>query len=223
MKETGVIVNIIWGLGAAGLTVWLFTERQACIKLAQESLALRQQLRSTEALIAENRRLSKLLAQAKHFSSRSNVGLAATPRVDGPAEELSRLRAEVDALRQQTNQIETLREDTRQARASLEVNLKAQSAGEVAKPGEGTTPNGSRLEILKAEYWTDNARMDVTDVLRNRIKGDSLKAVASNNIKGDPDFGQVKHLTIQYRFGGITATNEFREGDVIVLPTEQSQ
>jgi hypothetical protein len=47
-------------------------------------------------------------------------------------------------------------------------------------------------------------------------------AVASNNIKGDPEFGQVKHLTVVYRVGGVLRTNEFREGDVVVLPPQRS-
>jgi hypothetical protein len=62
--------------------------------------------------------------------------------------------------------------------------------------------------------------MDVAAELRERIRGDGLKAVASNNIKGDPEFGQVKHLTIEYSFAGVTLTNEFREGDLVVIPGE---
>jgi len=60
--------------------------------------------------------------------------------------------------------------------------------------------------------------MDVAAELRERIRGDELKAVASNNIKGDPEFGQVKHLTVVYRLAGVTRTNEFREGDLVILP-----
>lgn len=62
--------------------------------------------------------------------------------------------------------------------------------------------------------------MDVTDALSERIRGDGLKAVASNNLNGDPEFGQVKHLTVVYQFGGVTRTNEFREGDLVILPSE---
>jgi len=222
MKKAVAIFSIISSLAAVGLAVWLITEHQACLRLAQESIALRRQLTPAAALVAENRRLSRLLAQGQHPSSHSNEPLAATTAADEHAEELQRLRTEVDALRQQTNEIETLRKDTRQARVFLTANLKARSAGQVGTTHEAGPANGSQLEILRAEYWTDNARMDVTDELRDRIKDDSLKAVASNNIKGDPDFGRVKHLTIEYRFGGIPATNEFREGDVVVLPTGTS-
>ena len=62
--------------------------------------------------------------------------------------------------------------------------------------------------------------MDVTDELQDRVRGDNLKAVASNNLKGDPEFGQTKHLTIEYNFGGVIMTNEFRENDMIVLPAQ---
>ncbi len=62
--------------------------------------------------------------------------------------------------------------------------------------------------------------MDVAAELSERVRADGLKAVASNNIKGDPDFGHVKRLTIVYRFGGLTRTNEFKEGEVVMLPGE---
>jgi hypothetical protein len=58
----------------------------------------------------------------------------------------------------------------------------------------------------------------VTEELRGRILDERLKAIASNNIKGDPEFGQVKHLTLVYRLAGVTRTNEFREGDLVILP-----
>jgi hypothetical protein len=81
-----------------------------------------------------------------------------------------------------------------------------------------TTADGSTLEILQAEYWTANARLDVAKELRRKIRDGSLQTVANNQIKGDPDFTHVKHLTVVYRFGGETRTNEFREGDEVVLP-----
>jgi len=139
--------------------------------------------------------------------------LATSPA--GADEELLRLRSEIAGLLQQHQQTESLLEDTRQTRAALENRRKEDRAARRAANG-----NVSQLEIIKAEYWTDHTRMDVTGELQDRIRGDSLKAMASNNIKGDPEFGQTKHLTIEYRFGGVTRTNEFREGDVIVLPAE---
>ncbi len=76
----------------------------------------------------------------------------------------------------------------------------------------------SRLEILKAAYWTSKARVDVTKELRKMIVGNKLKAIASNAIKGDPDFGTVKKLTIEYKYDGITVTKEFTENERMVIP-----
>ena len=55
----------------------------------------------------------------------------------------------------------------------------------------------------------------MTEELRKMIVGNKLEVIASNEIKGDPDEGTVKKLTIEYRFGGITVTKEFTEGEEI--------
>lgn len=218
MKTTSAILSITCTLAAAGLAVWLVVEHQARFKLDRENKTLHRQLSPMDELVAENQRLSNLVAQANGSQSRPNERLEAPSATDGRAEELLRLRGEVAALRQKSKEIETLREDTRQVRAARESGLKTQNAGQVAKSNEGISSNGSQLEIVKAEYWTDRTNLDVAAELKERIRGDALKAVASNNIKGDPEFGQVKHLTVVYRFGGVTMTNEFREGDLVLIP-----
>jgi hypothetical protein len=89
---------------------------------------------------------------------------------------------------------------------------------ETAMADEEISSGESRLEILKAAYWTSKASIDVTEELRKRIVGNKLEALASNEIKSDPDFGTLKTLTIEYRFDGITVTKVFTEGDRIVIP-----
>src|ERR1035441_4170953 len=64
-------------------------------------------------LIADNERLSNLLAQANRPQSLA----------DDRLEELLRLRGEAGVLRQQTKELETLREENRQARAALASGL----------------------------------------------------------------------------------------------------
>jgi hypothetical protein len=222
MKKADLVLGILWSLAVLGLGGWLLAERSVCLQLAQENAALRQKSMAMEGLNAENQRLSNWVARAVLLPSRTNHPLEAPQLADADTDELLRLRAKLDLLRQQTNEMGTLREDTQKLRAALENKLKNQSAGTRSPPAERTTANGSQFEILKAEYWTDHERMDVTEELQDRIRADSLKAVASNNLKGDPEFGQVKHLTIEYRIGGVTMTNEFREGDVIVLPRNRN-
>lgn len=220
MKTTGTILGIICILAATGLAIGVAVERQTRFKLDQDNKALRQQLNQMDGFIAENQRLSNLVDEANASLSRPNERLKAPSATDERVKELLRLRGEVDVLRQQSKEIETLRADTRQARAAREECLRTRNAGQMAKTDNGIPSNGSQLEIVKAEYWTDRTNMDVAAELRERIRGDSLKAVASNNLKGDPEYGQVKHLTVVYRFGGVTMTNEFRENDFVVLPRE---
>jgi hypothetical protein len=220
MKTTRAILSISCTLAAAGLAVGVVIEHQACCRLDQENRALHQQLSQRDEVIAENQRLSNLVAQANGAPSRPNERLQAPSATDERLKELVRLRGEVEVLRQQSKEIEKLREDTRQLHAAREGGLKTPNAGQAATTSNGTLVNGSPFEIVKAEYWTENTNMDVAAELRERIGSDGLKAVASNNIKGDPEFGKVKHLTVVYRFGGVTRTNEFREGDLVVLPGE---
>src|SRR5215469_18873756 len=110
-------VNVICILAAAGLTVGLGFERQACLKLAQENNAFRQQLSQMDEVVADNQRLSILVAQGSTSQSGRDE-LASKPSTsDAPAQELVQLRGEVETLRQQSKEVEALRADTRQARA----------------------------------------------------------------------------------------------------------
>lgn len=80
------------------------------------------------------------------------------------------------------------------------------------------TGGESILEIIKAEYWTPKARFDITEELKRKIADNKLEIIASNDIKGDPDPGTVKKLSIEYKFNGITLIKEFTEGDNVVIP-----
>jgi hypothetical protein len=249
-------------------------EHEGRVTLDQQDGALRERVSQMDQVIAENERLSNLVAQANGSPSRPNERAeaplgkderavappgtnkraeapsgaderaVAPPGTDKRAEappgtnkrsqELVRLRGEVEVLRQQSKEIETLREDTRQFRAAQNNVPVAQSAGQAAPMTPGTTADGSQFEILKAEYWTENSRMDVTGELAAKLRNDALNAAASNALnttasnapnttasnalKGDPDLGHTKTLTVVYQVGGVTMTNEFREGQPVILP-----
>lgn len=187
-------------------------ERQACLKLDAANDALNRQLSKMAELAAENRRLSKLLAQANDLRPHPN---AAT---DERQEELARLRIQVEALRQQSSDFESLHSDTVATRAALDETRKVRRASRLAsRPNPGAV-NRAPFEILAARYGTDRTNMDVVAELNDRIRGDSLKMVANNHLTGDLDYGHVKNLTVVYRFGGAVLTNQFREGDVVILP-----
>ncbi len=218
MKTGRTIITSLCGLAAAILAVYLVLERQAWTQLNRANNTLRQRLSQTRELLAENQRLSNLVARANAPPSRP--GPAPDPAAEEREKEIVRLRGEVAALRQQNQEIETLRADTRQLRAGREAALKTLNASPSDSSSGAATASGLELEILSAGYWTEKTNLDVTAELRDRVRRGSLKAIASNNLKGDPEYGQAKHLTVVYRFGGVTATNEFREGDFVVLPKE---
>jgi len=131
---------------------------------------------------------------------------------------LVRLGGELDALREKCQEIESLRETPESALGNSN-SINARATGPEGNRGEGGM-NGTQFELLRAEYGTTRTNLDVTQELADRIRGDRLKAVASNNLRGDPEFGQVKNLTVIYRVSGVTRTNRYREGDVVILPAD---
>ena len=79
-----------WNVVLFGVTIWLADEHQARLRLGQENVALRQQLGRLAGLVAENERLSNILAQAKSPQSLPDERL----------KELLRLRGEAGVLRE---------------------------------------------------------------------------------------------------------------------------
>lgn len=97
-------------------------------------------------------------------------------------------------------------------------SLKSGDQEEAIEAKKESTQKVSKLEILKAEYWTQKVRLDVTEDLRKMIINNKLETIASNAIKGDPDPGTVKNLSIEYKFNDIAVTKQFREGAKVVIP-----
>lgn len=213
------MLNVICTLAVVGLAIGAAIERHNCTKLAQENRALQQQLAPVANAIAENERLSLPGIEADASPPASDRPPAVSSGADNAAAELVRLRQEVAALRQTCKEMDDLRNDTRRVRAMRESGLQIAPGGQ-AESANRQAASGSQLEILKAEYWTYNTNMDVAAELRERIRGERLRAVAGNHLKADPDFGRVKRLTVVYRFGGVVRTNEFQENDLVILPGE---
>lgn len=219
MKRTAIVVPLSI-LAAAGLAVCLVLEHRACLKLDAENDLLRRQLGKMEEVTAENQRLSNLLSQANARHQRP-IGTTNTNVVtDADREELARLRSQVEALRRQTNEVETVRADTRATLDTLKQAHDAHRASQMASHNNQSAANDGSLQVLQASYGTDHTNLDVSSELNDRIRNGGLKMVANNNLAGDPDFGNVKSLTVVYRFGGTTMTNQFREGDVVILPPD---
>jgi len=218
METARPIVKLICALIAAGLALGAAVERRARVGQTQENRTLREQLSLMQNVLAEKQRHSTLVAPLDRVPARQGEMLESEEGPNEQANELVRLRNEVDTLQRQYRELETLRADSAQVRAALDDKRRNTGRGANA----GSAIDGADFEILSAQYWTANTNLDVAAELQDRVRGNRLRAMASNNIKGDPDFGQVKNLTVVYRVGGAIRTNQFREGDVVILPPEQN-
>jgi hypothetical protein len=169
------------------------------------------------ALAAENQRLSHALAQAQAAqTSDTPTNLVTNPGL----QELAQLRSQLNTLLQQSNDVATLHADTHAVRDALEAARQSQRASRMLHRATRDAASSAPLEILEASYGTDRTNLDVSAELNDRVQGASLKTIAGNQLAGDPDYGHTKDLIVVYRFGGQILTNQFHEGDMVVLPPE---
>jgi hypothetical protein len=75
------------------------------------------------------------------------------------------------------------------------------------------------LQILRAFYGVQGRTVEVTGILRNLVRGDSLSFVVSNRaLGGDPAIGADKVLIVIYRYQGAETGTSVREGNMLTLP-----
>jgi hypothetical protein len=87
---------------------------------------------------------------------------------------------------------------------------------EARGPAEG---EASGLQIIRAEYGTDQRYANVSARLASRIHGDRLSLRVTNDaMGGDPAEDHRKTLTVWYRYNGRTASATVGEGDDLNLP-----
>lgn len=201
-------LTIVGLLAIAGLAVCLLLEWQAVLRLTSENETLRRQLDALPALRADNLQLSNRVAHA-----------SASP-TESQAAELARLRQEVEELHGQTNEIAALRADTRTTRETLKATRQALIASRAQTAAQQAATNDIPFQILEAHYGTDRTNADVSAELVDRIRGNRLKMIAYLKSVDDPAPGQTKFLTVVYESGGVVMTNQFRGGEVVILPPD---
>lgn len=98
-----------------------------------------------------------------------------------------------------------------------------------AREDEAGIPTGSvtsgKLEIKRATYGADGAgSADVTARVAAMIKN-GRRTIATNNgeLGGDPAFGSVKKLRVEFTLDGKPGTATADEGDTLVLPSSTGQ
>ena len=202
MNRNGTIYIILF----LGIAIWLVCEHRARVEQGRQIAALRQQLgEMTDRVTAADERVSNVVVQARQLQVQRTE----------QAKEFVQLRDEVKVLHQQTTEIEAL-EASRAGTTGSDPNSQV-SRQSVAASG-GTNPKSSRLQILAAYYWAPDRAIDVTKQLQEKIVGDKLEVIARNDLRGDPEYGQPKTLTVLYSFDGVTMTNEVREGGLMMIP-----
>jgi hypothetical protein len=97
------------------------------------------------------------------------------------------------------------------------------AAERTEKPPSGesssTRAASSGLLILKATYGAGETQHDVKDLVESKIQNGRLDFQAqSNELGGDPIFGQVKTFYIKYDAGGGVIEKSFKEGEHVSLP-----
>lgn len=96
----------------------------------------------------------------------------------------------------------------------------------LVRQGEDATAEAtSKLEIVKAEYGDfskpDGKRVDVTAKLKELVKNGHLYASASNALSGDPAYGIVKELHLDYMLNGKAQSAVYHENQAMLLPDDQ--
>ena len=77
---------------------------------------------------------------------------------------------------------------------------------------------GIKLEILEAKYYTANFSKDLTEKVIDKVVNNRLVLDATNEIDGDPEFGEPKKLRIKYKYGGEILEKEVEESQTIIIP-----
>ena len=84
---------------------------------------------------------------------------------------------------------------------------------------DGNTSNSGELEIIEAIYGASGRSSDITGLLQSRVTNDQLSIrVSSSQLGGDPAFGEVKTLSVKYKYGAHTYRTTTSEYDTLVIP-----
>src|SRR5712664_4619868 len=75
------------------------------------------------------------------------------------------------------------------------------------------------LRIIRAYYGIQGRTINVTELLRSRVRDGAINFVVTNNaLGGDPAVGADKLLIVIYRYQGKEAATFVREGNSLTIP-----
>ena len=75
------------------------------------------------------------------------------------------------------------------------------------------------LRIIRAYYGIQGRTINVTELLRSRVRDGAINFVVTNSaLGGDPAVGADKYLIVIYRYQGREAATFVREGNTLTIP-----
>jgi hypothetical protein len=106
----------------------------------------------------------------------------------------------------------------------IAAEVAGQDAAQQTQLAVGSSRASTAINVMRATYGYGDKLVDVTNEVRGRVRAGQMSIRASNDLAGDPAFGNVKSLTIQYSIGGGTPLmTTAREGESISLGQPSGQ
>jgi hypothetical protein len=88
-----------------------------------------------------------------------------------------------------------------------------------ANHGDREQDESNNLKIIRGYYGVQGRTVNVTDILRSRIRDGVLSlAVTNSALGGDPAIGADKILIVVYRYQGRESATAVREGNALTIP-----
>jgi len=85
--------------------------------------------------------------------------------------------------------------------------------------GDRDRDDGNDLRIIRAYYGVQGRTVNVTELLRSRVRDGVLSFVVTNGaLGGDPAIGADKTLIVVYRYQGNETATAVREGYNLTIP-----
>lgn len=77
---------------------------------------------------------------------------------------------------------------------------------------------GIKLKIIEAKFGTESNSIDVKPELAELISNNKINIIITNKLKGDPDPGKIKKLTVKYFYNNLQFEKEVEEGQRLSIP-----
>lgn len=88
-----------------------------------------------------------------------------------------------------------------------------------ANYGSRDQDDNNGIRIVRAYYGVQGRTVNVTELLRSRVRDGALNLVVTNSaLGGDPAPGYDKLLIVVYRYQGTESATAVREGNALSLP-----